>query len=124
VDTGKRTFSREDRLHHRRQFEQLAQSGVKVVNRQFVALYRPNGGSAPRLGVTVSRKVGNAVVRNRIKRLIREFFRHNRRLLGQPCDLNIIARPCTANLPSPPVFKALCSLFHDISGACQSKRCC
>jgi ribonuclease P protein component len=123
--TGRRTFATGDRIHHRREFEQLSQNGFKVVNGQFVALVRPHTtGPDSRLGVTVSRKVGNAVARNRIKRLIREFFRLNRRLLVPPCDLNIIARPCTADLPSTPVFNALDALFRQISGDTRSKRSC
>jgi ribonuclease P protein component len=48
--------------------------------------------SAPaRLGITVTRKVGNAVRRNRIKRLVREWFRRRARELGS-CDLVIIAK--------------------------------
>jgi ribonuclease P protein component len=45
-----------------------------------------------RLGVTVSRRVGNAVVRNRIKRAVREWFRWNRGRLEERADLVVIAR--------------------------------
>ena len=46
----------------------------------------------PRLGITVSRKVGNAVVRNRFKRRTREWFRSQRSLLNPELDLVVIAR--------------------------------
>ena len=49
-------------------------------------------GDLSRLGITVSRKVGNAVVRNRFKRRIRAWFRANREELAAPVDLVVIAR--------------------------------
>jgi len=49
-------------------------------------------GGGPRLGLTVSRKVGNAVVRNRVKRRIREWFRRERDCFGGAWDVVVIAR--------------------------------
>ena len=46
-----------------------------------------------RLGVIASRRIGNAVVRNRAKRLLREVFRNNQDLLPDNCDLLLVARP-------------------------------
>jgi len=54
------------------------------------ALPRDRGPS--RLGVAVGRKVGRAVRRNRIKRLVREVFRRNRDELRRPCDVVVVAR--------------------------------
>ena len=52
----------------------------------------PADGCFSRLGLTVSRKVGNAVCRNRVKRLLREYFRQNNRFFAQPLDLSVIAK--------------------------------
>ena len=75
----------------------------------FVVLVRPTpaGGSASRLGVTVSRKVGNAVVRNRIKRRIREWFRRDRSAIGPGLDLVVIARAGAARMTGPQTSAAL-----------------
>ena len=99
------TFSRDDRLRKRREFEACYTSGVRVSGRHLqVFLLRepaPPTASAPaprpRLGLSVSRRVGGAVDRNRIRRRLREIFRRNRDLFGEHGgDLVINARPPAA----------------------------
>ena len=52
----------------------------------------PNTTGYSRLGVTVSRRIGGAVGRNRVKRVLREIFRYNRDALLPPLDLVVVAR--------------------------------
>lgn len=52
------------------------------------------------MGITVSGKVGNSVIRNRIKRQVREFFRRCRAALPHGVDFLVIARKSAVNLPS------------------------
>ena len=51
-----------------------------------------NPNDVKRLGITVTKKVGNAVVRNRLKRLIREFFRRNKVLFPAGYDVVVMAK--------------------------------
>lgn len=89
-------FEKANRLLKRRDFKRLYRSSRSVANGSFVIRYRIRPRheplAAPRLGVTVSRRVGNAVVRNRLKRMVREFFRCHREMLPEVIDLNVIAR--------------------------------
>jgi ribonuclease P protein component len=60
-----------------------------------------------RLGITVSKKVGSAVQRNRIRRLVREFFRLNRSRLCTPQDIVIIAKRNLTTLAYQDVYREL-----------------
>lgn len=86
-------FSREDRLHHRRQFEAIYSRGTRIPGRLFVLFILPNDTGRSRLGVTLSRKVGIAVVRNRARRLVREIFRAQVAVRAAGLDIVVHARP-------------------------------
>lgn len=63
-----------------------------------------------RIGITASRKVGGAVVRNRVKRGVREWFRRNRHELPEDVDVVVIARPPAAALSRPELYGQLSEL--------------
>src|SRR4051812_24455863 len=77
---GKRPLRllRSDRLRKRFEFRRVRNEGRRVHTASFVIQVAANTQSPSRLGLTVSRKVGPAVRRNRIKRLLREVFRLER----------------------------------------------
>lgn len=60
---------------------------------------RERGDEPSRLGVTASRKTGNAPARNRIRRVVREFFRRHRAEIDPPRDVLVIAHPGAHALP-------------------------
>ncbi|MBF0183835.1 MAG: ribonuclease P protein component [Magnetococcales bacterium] len=74
------------------EFKTVTSSGRKLGGRFFLLFTRKTDRESSRLGITVSRKVGNSVVRNRVKRQLREFFRRQRPLLRANCDWVVIAR--------------------------------
>jgi ribonuclease P protein component len=70
-------FSRSRRLRRRSEFQHAFTTATRVHGRFLTLLTTPNKAGEPRLGIVASRKVGDAVRRNRAKRLIREVFRRN-----------------------------------------------
>ncbi|HET8938456.1 MAG TPA: ribonuclease P protein component [Polyangiales bacterium] len=85
-------FPRTDRLLRRSEFMRVQQQGRRVHTAHFVMLVVRAGRGVTRLGVTVGRRVGGAVQRNRVKRLVREVFRLNRQLFPRECDVVLVAR--------------------------------
>ncbi len=69
--------------------------GTKQVAPSFVMFTRPNGLEYPRLGITATRRLGNAVVRNRARRLVREAFRSRWDGFAAGYDYVVVARPGT-----------------------------
>jgi ribonuclease P protein component len=72
--------------------------GRKLHTSHFLVFIESQTAQPTRLGVTVSRKVGNAVVRNRVKRRVREFFRLNYPKLIPGQAFSIIAKKSAAQL--------------------------
>ncbi|CAM5798114.1 MULTISPECIES: ribonuclease P protein component [Brevibacillus] len=85
---------RSHRLRKNEQFQEVFQKGNSAANKQFV-LYsaKQEGQAAFRAGISVSKKIGNAVIRNRVKRLIREALSRLESKIPSGLDLIIIARP-------------------------------
>ncbi|MCH2181285.1 MAG: ribonuclease P protein component [Mariniblastus sp.] len=84
-------FCKSNRLRNQADFERVYQSDAYVADRTLVIKAVDNGAGATRLGLSVSRRVGCAVTRNRWKRVIREVFRLQRKRL--PTGLDLVVRP-------------------------------
>ena len=87
-----RRFRRADRVRLHREFDHVYQRGRRVAGRYALLHAVPNGLGRPRLGTTVGRRVGGAVVRNRVKRWIRETFRLHKAVFPPGHDVVIQAR--------------------------------
>lgn len=89
---GSEAFPKSLRLRSRAEFTKVQSKGQKVSVEPLLGLYLPNGLPYSRIGLTVSSKVGNAVVRARVRRYLRECFRKRREKLPVGIDLVLIAR--------------------------------
>lgn len=85
-------FPKDFRLRTRREFLRVQDRGRKISVDPLLALVLPNGKAQTRIGLTVSSKVGNAVVRGRIRRQLREQFRKKRAQLPRGVDVVLVAR--------------------------------
>jgi ribonuclease P protein component len=88
----RRAFPKRDRLLRPADFERVARAGRRCKTGGLVVIEGPSPVPGPRLGVTVSRKVGKAHARNRLKRLLREYFRLNRERFAANRDVVVIVR--------------------------------
>lgn len=89
---NKYSFPPSARLRKTKEFSIVGKMGCRIHTPHFILLKRISSSNFSRIGLTVSRKVGNAVCRNRIKRLLREYFRQNRHYFDQPIELSVIAK--------------------------------
>ena len=85
-------FTRRERLAQKREFDRVFAEGRSFRTPEIIVRASPNGLPHSRIGLSVGRRLGGAVRRNRIKRLLREAFRLNKQRLAVACDLVIIPR--------------------------------
>lgn len=90
-------LSREHRLTRKSDFDAAFASGHRWAGQYLTIRTLPNGTEAYRCGFSASKAVGNAVVRNRVKRRLREIVRAAHVLPGY--DVVVVARPAAAEVP-------------------------
>jgi len=103
-------------LKKRKEFLRVQGAGKRFRRRHFVMLVLENGMVSSRVGYTVSRRVGNAVVRNRVRRRLREAVRQNSDSLCKGFDYVIIALPRAAGMEFGILCKELTGLLEEVSG--------
>ena len=111
---GQYRFRKAERLLSRKQFIQLNALACPLYSKYFIALIAPNHLERSRIGITVSKKVGNAVVRNRIKRKLREAYRHLKTESPQGLDIHIIAKRHISGLDSDELRYQIKYIFKKI----------
>jgi ribonuclease P protein component len=85
-------FSKDRRVRRRGEFQRVFDLSLRTKGRYLTVLVAPNGAGTARLGIVASRKLGDAVRRNRAKRLIRDAFRRSEALRHQGMDVVVIPR--------------------------------
>ncbi|WAA09534.1 ribonuclease P protein component [Fervidibacillus albus] len=95
------------RIKKNEDFQKIFQKGKSTANRQFIIYRLENGRDHFRIGLSVSKKIGNAVVRNRIKRYVRQAFHELEQEIRPSYDLIIIARKSAKDMSYQEVKKSL-----------------
>ena len=75
------------------EFQAVYRNGKSKANRCFVMIIKKNDASSNRIGISVSKKVGNSIVRHRVTRVIREVMRLHWKEIKSGYDIVIVARP-------------------------------
>lgn len=98
-NVGVLLMKKDYRIKKNKEFQDVFQHGKSTANRQFVVYVLDKQDVEHfRIGLSVSKKIGNAVVRNRVKRLIRQFFLEHKEAVDQKKDYVIIARKPVAEM--------------------------
>ena len=109
-------FSKQQRLLRRAEFTRTMDAGTKVVTPHLVLIGRRNDETLSKIGFIVSKKVGNAVIRNLVKRRLRELFR-TRLHKPEGLDIVVIARGTAAEAD----FDEVARSFHSALDRLQNR---
>ncbi len=104
-------------LKKNKDFQKVYRSGTSIANKQLVMYVKENGMDINRIGVSVSKKVGNSVVRHHITRLVRESYRLNEDRFSTGLDIVVVARMQARDLNYFGIEKSLLHLgnLHHIT---------
>ena len=95
---GPESFGKDRRILRRAEYLQVYETGRRVAGRRLVFFVRPGTSDRTRLGITITKKTGSSVVRNRLRRRIRELFRRAA-AFPVPVDLVVNVRPGAETAP-------------------------
>jgi ribonuclease P protein component len=108
-------FPKTARIRKSPEFKRVFDARHSAANNVLIVFAIPNRLGQSRLGLSVSKKVGNAVIRNRWKRLIREAFRKTRTKFAGTFDLVVIPQRNTAPPTAQAIIFSLQKLVHKIA---------
>jgi len=106
------TFSRSERLRKTADFDRAYSEGKRIAGSYAVLFFCPSPSGRTRLGLSVSKKIGKAVARNRVKRLLREVFRLDKHKVKKGYDILLVAREGVAGLSFRQVEEVVIELFR------------
>lgn len=101
-------FSESLKKNH--QFQFVYKYGKSFANKFLVMYVKENGTDRNRIGISVSKKVGNSIVRHRVTRLVRESYRLHEAVFNSGLDIVIVARPSAASVGYYEIENALLHL--------------
>ena len=103
-------------LRKNSEFQLVYRRGKSFANKYLVMYVMENGREDLRIGISVSKKVGNSVVRHRVTRLIRESYRLNKDMFRTGLDIIVVARPAAKDLKYDKIESAYLHLgrLHNI----------
>lgn len=111
------TLPRGERLRRAAEFQAVFQHGSRLECPSFVALWRRT--AARRVGFAVSRHVRGAVDRNRVRRRVREAYRHVRANMPRDIEMVVVARPAAAERPLPELIDDMRKLAGALARAAE-----
>ena len=110
---GRQTFPRRERILRPGEFRELYREGTRYSVREFLLFAKSGNEGPPRLGLSVSKRIGTATTRNRIKRHVREVFRTHKGELKRGTKMIIVARPGSEQLNFAQCREKVVRLFQE-----------
>ena len=101
-------FSESLKKNH--QFQFVYKNGKSYANKYLVMYVKENGTDKNRIGISVSKKVGNSVIRHRVTRLVRETYRLHEAVFNSGLDIVVVARASAASVGYEEIESALLHL--------------
>jgi ribonuclease P protein component len=110
---GKQTFTKRNRILRPGEFRELYREGTRYSVKEFLLFVKSEGQGPPRFGLSVSKRIGSATTRNRIKRYLRETFRTHKGELKSGIRMLIVARPGCEELNFAQCRERVLKLFRE-----------
>ena len=110
-------FPKNSRILKRTDYQRIQRRGQKFRQRHLLGIALPLNGNKSKIGFTVSRKVGGAVVRNRLKRLLREIVRHEMLNMSSTWELVLILHPNAKDADFDQLNEEVTNIFRKLDKA-------